>query len=560
MQNRKQQKLNQLERLLRQPETVAGVLDTEIDNLKAYQDIDLEALREYARRQMQEEQRLAASKKEQEALPLNPFSCTSESQLREIIARERGIVVLAAKLELARRDFFEYCHLLAPRFYRRDRPFLIRLCRELQAFWGAPDETVMIINLPPRHGKSRTAGMFSQWVYGERPETKIMTGSYNETLSTQFSKTVRNGIQEEKAEPGKLVFSDIFPGVKIKRGDGAMNLWSLEGQCASYLATSPGGTATGFGGTLIIVDDLIKSHMEAFNDDLLDGQWQWFTDTMLSRLEEGGKIILIMTRWASRDLAGRAKEYFTEQGLKVREVVMRAVQDDGSMLCPSILSRESYGMKTKAMSEEIASANYQQIPVDIKGRLYAGFKTYSALPVDERGKDLCTGSYNYTDTADTGADYLCSINYREFNGEAYITNIIYTKDGMEVTEPAVAEMLDKDRVNVAEIESNNGGRGFARNVQTLLRQRGNRRCVVKWFHQGQNKKARILTNATWVMEHIYFPVNWRDRWPEFYRAMTAYQRAGKNAHDDAPDAVTGIAERFTKPMRRVKFGRKGFGL
>ena len=158
MQNRKQQKLNQLERLLRQPETVAGVLDTEIDNLKAYQDIDLEALREYARRQMQEEQRLAASKKEQEALPLNPFSCTSESQLREIIARERGIVVLAAKLELARRDFFEYCHLLAPRFYRRDRPFLIRLCRELQAFWGAPDETVMIINLPPRHGKSVLRG------------------------------------------------------------------------------------------------------------------------------------------------------------------------------------------------------------------------------------------------------------------------------------------------------------------------------------------------------------------------------------------------------------------
>ena len=471
---------------------------------------------------------------------------------------------------MGRKNLRTFCNLRKPDFYKPEREYQDTLCNTLQAAYekklvsektGKPIK-YLIINLPPGFGKSYTLANFANWCYGQNVKNKIITVSYNGYIAPEFARTTRDMIDEEP-EPGEedtYTTRDFFPEVKLKYGDSSVMKWSLEGSYASYLATSPGGTATGFGGTLIIVDDLIKSHMEAFNDDLLDGQWQWFTDTMLSRLEEGGKIILIMTRWASRDLAGRAKEYFTEQGLKVREVVMRAVQDDGSMLCPSILSRESYGMKTKAMSEEIASANYQQIPVDIKGRLYAGFKTYSALPVDERGKDLCTGSYNYTDTADTGADYLCSINYREFNGEAYITNIIYTKDGMEVTEPAVAEMLDKDRVNVAEIESNNGGRGFARNVQTLLRQRGNRRCVVKWFHQGQNKKARILTNATWVMEHIYFPVNWRDRWPEFYRAMTAYQRAGKNAHDDAPDAVTGIAERFTKPMRRVKFGRKGFGL
>lgn len=486
----------------------------------------------------------------------NPFIGIEKERLKDLTKNQNKWISRGANLELARRDFFYYCHLLAPDFYKPDRGFLLRLCRGLQAFMASPEETVMIVNLPPRHGKSRTAGLFSQWVYGCNPAAKIMTGSYNETLSTTFSKTVRNGIQEVQADPEKFVFRDIFPGVCIKAGDGAMNLWSLEGQYASYLATSPGGTATGFGASLLIVDDLIKSALEAFNEDLLESQWRWFTDTMLSRLEEGGKIIIIMTRWASRDLAGRAKEHFSENGILVREMVMQAVQKDGKMLCPEILSRKSYEMKKAVMSEEIVSANYQQIPVDLKGCLYTALKTYEMFPV---GKECC-GIFNYTDTADTGEDYLCSICYQDYDGDAYITDILYTQDGMEITEPATAAMLEREKVNMAEIESNNGGRGFARNVQKLLKKRLCRRCVVKWFHQSDNKRARILSNSTWVMEHIHFPADWKTRWPEFYRDIVRYQKAGKNAHDDGPDALTGIAEHFVKPQRRAKTGKRRFGL
>ena len=85
-----------------------------------------------------------------------------------------------------------------------------------------------------------------------------MTGSYNEILSTMFSKNVRNTIQETKADRYKAVYSDVFPDTRIKRGDGAMNLWSLEDGYNNYLATSPTGTATGFGCTLMIIDDLRK--------------------------------------------------------------------------------------------------------------------------------------------------------------------------------------------------------------------------------------------------------------------------------------------------------------
>ena len=160
------------------------------------------------------------------------------------------------------------------------------------------------------------------------------------------------------------------------------------------------------------------------------------------------------------------------------------------------------------MGLDIAEANYQQNPIDIKGRLYNSFKTYTELPKDSYGRPVYSAVKNYTDTADTGNDYLCSIDYVEYNQEAYIINVIYTKDGMEITEPAVAKMLYDDRVNVADIESNNGGRGFARNVESILKTRyGSNRTAINTFFQSKNKQSRILSNSTWVMNHIYFPVN-----------------------------------------------------
>nr|DAQ66537.1 MAG TPA: Terminase [Caudoviricetes sp.] len=464
-----------------------------------------------------------------------------------------------ALIELAKREFFFYCQLKAPDFYKSDRTFLVNLCNGLQEFVES-DEEVCIVNIPPRHGKSRTAGNLVEWCLGNDPTYKIMTGSYNETLSTMFSKNVRNSIQEKKADESKPVFSDVFPGVEIKYGDGAMNLWSLEGGYNNYLATSPTGTATGFGCNLMIIDDLIKSALEANNATVLENHWSWFTDTMLSRLEEGGKIIVIMTRWHSEDLAGRVLEWCQNSNKKYRHIKDKALLDPTKrlMLCPEILSYESYKDKTSAMGEDIASANYNQEPIDLKGRLYTKFKTYEDIPRDIGGNQLFTEIKNYTDTADEGSDYLCSITYGVYNMEAYVLDIIYTQEAMEHTEGKVAKMLFDHKVNIADIESNNGGKGFARAVESILQQQfQTNKTSIKWFHQSQNKKARILSNATWVMDHIHFPKNWRDRWPDYYKDMNKYQREGKNAHDDAPDATTGIAEKISKGKIKLKTFRGG---
>lgn len=135
---------------------------------------------------------------------------------------DRELLIQRAKIELAKREFFFYCNLKAPEFYKEDRTYLVEFCNDLQNFIASEDD-VLVINLPPRHGKSRTAGLFVEWMLGRDQTQKIMTGSYNETLSTTFSKSVRDHIQEAKADQLTPVYSDVFPSVCIKRGDGAMN-------------------------------------------------------------------------------------------------------------------------------------------------------------------------------------------------------------------------------------------------------------------------------------------------------------------------------------------------
>ena len=450
---------------------------------------------------------------------------------------DKELIKLEAKKELARRDFWYYCKLLGKKdFYNDKKEYLKDLCNQLQSFIDS-NKKILVINMPPRFGKSYTATLFVQWLLGRNNKLKIMTGSYNETLSSTFAKQVRDMIATEQTQ-GVTVYRDIFPDTKIKYGEASMNKWALEGsQVANYLATSPTGTATGFGADLIVIDDLIKNSEEAYNSNVLEKHIDWFTNTMLSRTEKGFKLIIIMTRWASNDLAGFILSNYDD----VVHINYKAINDDGTPLDEGTLSLEDFEFKTKNMAKEIVYANYQQEPIDIKGRLYSEFKTYVDLP-----KEKIVKISAYCDTADTGEDFLCNIIYADCKDSAYILDVIYTKEAMEITEPMVAEAYKKFNVNIADIESNNGGRAFARNVERITRDKGNYKTVVKWFHQSGNKIARILSNSAWVNNNIYMPVDWKNKWPEFAKDIISYQKEGKNKHDDGPDTLTGIAEKCNK--------------
>lgn len=448
------------------------------------------------------------------------------------------------KIQLARRCLYDYCQLMNPQFYKDDRTYLKEMCNKIQEFINQEDKKFLVINLPPRHGKSFTSQNTVEWLFGSNPSLKVMTGSYNETLSGQFAKQVRDTIQNVKVDD-KLVYNDIFPRTKVKYGEASASMWSLEGNNQkNYLATSPTGTATGFGANIIIIDDLIKNDEEAYNENTLEKQWSWFNNTMLSRLEGDWKVIIIMTRWAERDLAGRVIETF---GDLVEVIKYKAIQEDGTMLCDEILSKQDFEIKIKEMNEDIVQANYNQEPIDVKGRLYGEFKVYEKLPQVNQ-------IYAYTDTADKGEDFLVTIVYGIINNEVYVIDIQYDDRSMEITEEETTDILYNNDVNIADIESNNGGRGFARNVERKLKEKYNsNKTIIRPFTQTGNKEARILASATWVTEHFYMPFNWKNKYREAYKSISTYQKKGKNKHDDIQDVMAGIYERVAnKP--RLEFG------
>ena len=460
-------------------------------------------------------------------------------------------IAIGAKIELSKRFFFDYCNLMMPKFYKRDRKYLLEVCNEFQSFLNDDEHDVLVLNMPPRHGKSLTLSKFVEWVLGNDHTKKIMTGSYNETLSTVFAKNVRDTIQENKADITRVVYSDVFDA-KIKYGDAKMNLWSLEDGYNNYLATSPTGTATGFGADIIIIDDVIKNAEEANNAMVLDKHWDWFVNTMLSRLESGGKIIINMTRWHSEDLAGRALRELPKTGYRVKHINFRAHDEKtDTMLCEEVLSLMDYKRKVLTMGSDIASANYQQKPIDIKGRLYGEFKTYNTRSEYRK-------IWHYCDTADTGKDYLCSIVWGETSeGFMDVLDVIYTQKPMEYTETAEADQLVNNKVNSSRIERNNGGRSFARSVRDKIQ--GKVSCSIDDFYQSTNKESRIYSNSHWIEQYVRFPHDWRTRFPEYYQAMTTYQKTGKNKHDDAPDATTGIAETMATGTKLESFDISEFG-
>lgn len=491
------------------------------------------------------------------------------SLVSEIIGAKKSLfeIRIEENIKKAKESFWEYCKLTNPDFYTEKRTFLKEYCNTLQNLYDRklflPTGEIclkLMINFPPRHGKSRTLVLFVQWCFGQDDNEKAITCSYNDDVASDFSRFTRDGIDaksqmdedifdltlkygsidkipEIEADNIKYVFADVFPTVKIKKGDASYSKWALEGKFFSYKGAGVGGAITGRGGSITIVDDPVKDGATAYNEDALKKIYEWYTNTFKSRAETGAIQIINMTRWSSNDICGvlLSDEEEAKQWLHVE---YEACDKDGNMLCESILSKKEYLSLKRVMNEDIFMANYHQTPVDITGSLYGEFKIYDVYDSDKVEKRI-----SYTDTADEGSDFLCSICADVIGKYGYVTDIYYTEDSMEVTEKETARRLDLHGVRDALIESNNGGRGFARNVVNILTKIfRNKKCNVTWFHQSKNKRSRILVNASNVIEQIIMPEGWKKKYPEFYEAVKRYQRKGKNAHDDAPDALTGLVE------------------
>lgn len=454
-----------------------------------------------------------------------------------------------AKKELARRYFWDFEKVLYPELFYDERKLLKDMAETLQWFMYESNKHYLVMSVPPGHYKSFTGKNFGMWLMGRDPLTRIIGVANSGDLASMFSTQIRDTILGLNVGKGGIPYPEIFPKTKIKYGFATKSKWELEGASEpSYRSVSPGSSITGSRADVFLIDDIIRNYLQSLNAQQLKDHFEYYKNTLFSRTDgDNYKFIIIMQRWATNDLAGEIIKLYGDDVVQINH----AIEKDGKMLEPTIMSRKKFEEAKKTLDPNVLKANYYQQPVDIEGRLYNGFEEWIHIPESPI-------RYSNTDVADEGKDNVCTINWIKVKTDddikVYITDIYYSPDKAELTEPRIAKMITADNVTEAEFESNNGGKSYARNIERELKALGNFKTVVKWTPQHSNKEARILASSAWLSRNLYMPPNWISKYPEFAAEVLGYIAGGKNAHDDGVDVLATIYERAANTQPTV-YGR-----
>jgi predicted phage terminase large subunit-like protein len=400
----------------------------------------------------------------------------------------------------------------------------------------------LMVFVPPQHGKSEgSTRRLPPFILGRDPEKRIAIVSYSASKARKFNREIQRVIDDE---PYRAVFPETVLGSGRDGYVRTMDEVEVVGHSGGIKTVGVGGPLTGDPVDVLIMDDIYKDAKSAWSETIRESIQDWYNTVAETRLHNNSQQLIVFTRWHEKDLAGYLLgkeddwEVFTFPALKVGPPTEYDPRREGEALWPERHSAEKLEGIRKRDSHVFGNL-YQGDPKAKEGLLYKEYKLYRTLPVEAGTKKAVV------DTADTGEDYLCSIVYSPTPHGYYLLDVYYTAQGMETTEDATARQLTKFLVDRVKVESNNGGRGFARNVEKKCRELHNRKTAFSWFHQTHNKEVRIFTKAAEVQNMIYYPEGWDLMWPEFYSAVTGYMATGKNKHDDAPDALTMIVEEET---------------
>jgi predicted phage terminase large subunit-like protein len=221
----------------------------------------------------------------------------------------------------------------------------------------------LIINMPPRHTKSEFASfLLPSWFLGKFPEKKIIQTAHTAELSTGFGRKVRNLVSSED-------YSKIFD-TKLSTDSKAAGRWNTN-KGGDYFAIGVGGAVTGKGADLLIIDDP-HSEQEAKqnNPAIFDGVYEWYTSGPRQRLQPNGAIIIVMTRWATRDLTGQILKKSGNDGVDEWEVIeFPAILPSGTPLWPAFWSKKELESLKAELPVAKWEAQYQQNPTGNEGAI-----------------------------------------------------------------------------------------------------------------------------------------------------------------------------------------------
>ena len=389
----------------------------------------------------------------------NNYTCEALACLAAPSPSERG---------LGERNLLSFTRYTLPSFI--PAPFHVAYYEVLTRFAMGEIKKLMI-TMPPQHGKSEGATRrLPAFVLGQDPDKRVAIVSYNATKARKFNRELQRIMDDDR-------YYELFPQTLLagqtsyqEQGKRSRNYARNADECeivgyqGSFKTIGVGGSLTGEPVDMLIMDDLYKDAASAWSPVIRQNVADWYDTVASTRLHNDSQQLMVFTRWHMEDLAGRLLEQEgvydpieNPQGWTL--ISFPAIQNkppteldsraEGEPLWPERHSLSKL-LEIKERTPTVFESMYQQNPQPSQGLMYEEFTCYTELPYRSQ-------SVAYIDAADSGADYLCALFYKEAEEGNYIIDVLYTKEPMEVTETTLTYMLQQHQVERCHIESNNGG-------------------------------------------------------------------------------------------------------
>ena len=279
--------------------------------------------------------------------------------LKEILALKQAEIRIATR-EKAQNQFMPFVHHVYDGFIEGRHH---RIIAEKLEKIATGELKRLIVNMPPRHSKSEFASyLMPAWFLGRNPKLKIIQATHNTELAVRFGRKVRNLIETE-------AYYEIFPETKLKADDKAAGRWGTEAG-GEYFAAGVGAAVTGRGADLFIIDDP-HSEQDALSEGAFDNAYEWYTSGPRQRLQPGGAIILVMTRWGTKDLTGKLmKAQANDMMSDEWEVVeFPAIMPSDKPLWPEFWNKDDLLKVKAALPVAKWNAQWQQQPTATEGAI-----------------------------------------------------------------------------------------------------------------------------------------------------------------------------------------------
>jgi len=278
----------------------------------------------------------------------------TEVQLQEDLIKEH-----LRKLNLAEKRFIPFVKHVWPEFIEGDHHR--KIAKKFEDIANGKIKR-LIVNMPPRHTKSEFASyLFPAWMVGKNPKLKVIQTTHTGELAVRFGRKMKNLVDTNE-------FAQIFDECKIAADSKAAGRWETN-KGGEYYAAGIGGAITGRGADLLIIDDP-HSEQDALSDTALDSAYEWYTSGPRQRLQPGGSIVIVMTRWSTKDLTGQLLKAQTEPKADQWEVIeFPAILPSDKPVWPNYWKLEELESVKASLSEAKWQAQWQQNPTSEEGSI-----------------------------------------------------------------------------------------------------------------------------------------------------------------------------------------------